>query len=163
MILQRSRFVSTVSGTLNSATCNDKITNNRAPGSPLGTLVVPLGPEPLLHRQFEPRPLVLPRRRQLIPARHPLLARVRARLIRGRELGEYAAAIADLERASVLRPEWPEPYLQRGLFHRFNGTSSQALAELGRFVELAPPGYWRDEASRQIAAIEGENAADGVV
>lgn len=84
-------------------------------------------------------------------------------LIRGRELGEYAAAIADLERASVLRPEWPEPYLQRGLFHRFNGTSSQALAELGRFVELAPPGYWRDEASRQIAAIEGENAADGVV
>ncbi|MFQ3661447.1 MAG: tetratricopeptide repeat protein [Chloroflexaceae bacterium] len=83
-------------------------------------------------------------------------------LIRGRELGEYAEAIADLQQASALRPEWPEPYLQRGLFHRFNGMPAQALADLRRFVELAPEGYWRDEAGRQIAAIEAESAG-GVV
>jgi tetratricopeptide (TPR) repeat protein len=71
-------------------------------------------------------------------------------LIRGRELGEYAAAIRDLERASALRPEWPEPYLQRGLFHRFHGRSAAAIPELRRYIELSGPGYWRDEAGRQL-------------
>ncbi len=80
-------------------------------------------------------------------------------LIRGRELGEYHAAVANLERASALRPEWPEPYLQRGLLHRFNGAPDAAVAELRRFVELAPAGYWRDEAQRQITIIEGEQGA----
>lgn len=77
-------------------------------------------------------------------------------LIRGRELGEYGPAISDLERASLLRPEWPEPYLQRGLFHRFQNRPEAAVAELRRFVELSEPGYWRDEAERQILLIEGD-------
>lgn len=77
-------------------------------------------------------------------------------LIRGRELGEYQAAIRDLERASALRPEWPEPYLQRGLFHRFHGQPAAAAPELRRYIELAAPGYWRDEAGRQLALIQGE-------
>lgn len=77
-------------------------------------------------------------------------------LMRGRELGEYAAAIADLEQASGLRPEWPEPYLQRGLFHRFNNSPRQASAELRRYLELAPAGYWRDEATRQLAQLASE-------
>lgn len=80
-------------------------------------------------------------------------------LIRGRELGEYRAAIADLERAGGLRPEWPDPYLQRGLFHRFNHAPAAALAELRRYIALAPPGFWRDEAERQIALL----IHDGVV
>ncbi|GAB4442962.1 MAG: hypothetical protein OHK0015_42300 [Chloroflexi bacterium OHK40] len=82
-------------------------------------------------------------------------------LIRGRELGEYAAAISDLERASALRPEWPEPYLQRGLLHRFNGAPGRAVGELRRFVELAPAGYWREEATRQIASLEREGGPPG--
>jgi tetratricopeptide (TPR) repeat protein len=77
-------------------------------------------------------------------------------LIRGRELGEYQAAIRDLDRASALRPEWPEPYLQRGLFHRFHGSPANATAELRRFVELAGPGYWRDEAQRQLGLLQSD-------
>lgn len=81
-------------------------------------------------------------------------------LIRGRELGEYAAAIADLAQAGALQPEWPEPYLQRGLFHRFNQQPAAALVELRRYTELAPPGFWRDEAERQIALIRHDDALD---
>ncbi|NTU83572.1 MAG: tetratricopeptide repeat protein [Chloroflexales bacterium] len=76
--------------------------------------------------------------------------------VRGRELGEYQAAVADLERATALSPDWPDPYLQRGLLHRFNGGLAQARADLGRYLDLAPAGFWRDEAQRQLAAIEGE-------
>ena len=82
-------------------------------------------------------------------------------LIRGRELGEYAGATADLERASALRPDWPEPYLQLGLLHRFNGESAPAAVALRRFLELAPPGYWRDEAERQLLAIGAEDGPAG--
>jgi tetratricopeptide (TPR) repeat protein len=78
-------------------------------------------------------------------------------LIRGRELGDYPGAVSDLERASALRPDWPEPHLQLGLLHRFNGQTARAALALGRYVELAPAGYWRDEARRQIAAIEAES------
>ena len=81
-------------------------------------------------------------------------------LIRGRELGEYRAAIADLDQAGALRPDWPEPYLQRGLFHRFNHQPTAALTDLRRYAELAPPGFWRDEAERQIALIAHENAVE---
>jgi tetratricopeptide (TPR) repeat protein len=77
-------------------------------------------------------------------------------LIRGRELGEYALAISDLERASALRPDWPEPYLQRGLFHRFQGRAEAAIPELRRYIELAAPGYWRDEAGRQLELVRVE-------
>lgn len=76
--------------------------------------------------------------------------------VRGRELGEYQAAVADLGRASDLRPDWPEPYLERGLLHRFNGSPEQARADLARYLELAPPGYWRDEARRQLAGLDGD-------
>ncbi len=86
-------------------------------------------------------------------------AHYRRGLIRGRELGEYRAAVSDLERASALRPEWPEPYLQLGLLHRFNGEQPKAAVALRRFVALAPPGYWREEAERQLAAIDAEGGA----
>lgn len=76
--------------------------------------------------------------------------------IRGRELGEYAAAVTDLARAASLRPDWPEPYLQRGLLHRFNGRADLARADLAQYIALAPPGYWRDEAARQIEALQAE-------
>lgn len=76
--------------------------------------------------------------------------------VRGRELGEYEAAVADLGRASALDPLWPDPYLQRGLLHRFNGSPAEARADLARYLELAPEGEWRDEAARQLAALEGE-------
>jgi len=81
-------------------------------------------------------------------------------LIRGRELGEYGPAISDLQRASALRPDWPEPYLQRGLFHRFHGHAAEAIPELRRFVELAAPGFWRDEASRQLELLRAEVQGD---
>lgn len=77
-------------------------------------------------------------------------------VICGRELGQISDAVAALDRASALRPDWPEPYLQRGLLRRFNGEPGAALADLRRYCELAPPGYWRDEAARQLAGLEGE-------
>lgn len=81
-------------------------------------------------------------------------------LIRGRELGEYHAAIADLDQAGALQPDWPEPYLQRGLFHRFNHQPAAALVDLRRYTELASPGFWRDEAERQIVLIAHDSAVD---
>lgn len=82
--------------------------------------------------------------------------------IRGRELGEYSAAIVDLERATALRPELPEPYLQRGLLHRFNGDPAAAARDLRRYLERAPEGFWRAEAERQLLALQrdpgGESA-----
>jgi tetratricopeptide (TPR) repeat protein len=77
-------------------------------------------------------------------------------VVRGRELGEYHGAVANLEQASALRPDWPEPHLQLGLLHRFNGAPAAAIAALRRYLELAPDGYWAAEAERQIAAVEGE-------
>jgi len=77
-------------------------------------------------------------------------------LIRGRELGEHRLAIADLTSASEIRPDWPEPYLQRGLFHRFHGDPQEAIADLERYVGLAEAGYWRDEAQRQIDLLRAE-------
>jgi tetratricopeptide (TPR) repeat protein len=77
-------------------------------------------------------------------------------LIRGRELGEHLAAIEDLTRASELRPEWADPYLQRGLFHRFHGNPPEAIADLERFIALASPGYWREEAERQLALLRAD-------
>jgi tetratricopeptide (TPR) repeat protein len=91
---------------------------------------------------------------QLWPAFAP--AHYQLGLICGRELGEYRAALAHLDQASELRPDWPEPYLQRGLLHRFNGEPARAAVELRRFIELAPPGYWRDEAERQLVQLRGD-------
>lgn len=82
-------------------------------------------------------------------------------VIRGRELGDYSGAVADLGRAIALEPQWPEPYLQRGLLHRFNGAPAEAVADLRRYLELAPEGYWRDEAERQIAALAGDLGPPG--
>jgi tetratricopeptide (TPR) repeat protein len=76
--------------------------------------------------------------------------------VRGRELGEYAPAVADLSRAIELDPAWPDPYLQRGLLYRFNGSSADARADLARYLDLAPEGAWREEAARQLAALAHE-------
>lgn len=77
-------------------------------------------------------------------------------VVRGRELGEYRAAVDDLQRAMMLRPDWPEPYIQRGLLHRFNGAPAAAAVDLRRYLELDPDGYWRDEAERQLEALRAE-------
>lgn len=81
-------------------------------------------------------------------------------VIRGRELNDYTGAVRDLTVAIELGPEWPEPYLQRGLLHRFHGaaTAERALADLRRYLELGPSEWWRVEVERQIANIESEIA-----
>ncbi len=90
----------------------------------------------------------------------PTFARAyyRSGLIRGRELGLYTAAVIELGRAITLQPEWPEPYLQRGLFHRFNGNPAAAINDLQRYLELGGDGYWRGEAERQLAQLHREAA-----
>jgi tetratricopeptide (TPR) repeat protein len=77
-------------------------------------------------------------------------------LIRGRELNEHAAGIADMSQAIAIDPERPEPYLQRGLFQRFHGDSRAALADLQHYVTIANDAFWRAEAQRQIAMIRAE-------
>lgn len=91
----------------------------------------------------------------------PTMAHVyyRRGLICGRELGNYAAAFADLYRATELCPEWAEPYLQRGLFYRFQGNPTEAIANLQRFLELSDYSDWREEAEHQIAQIRAELGA----
>ena len=78
-------------------------------------------------------------------------------LIRGRELGDHAGGIADLGQAIALEPEWPDPYLQRGLFERFHGDQRAALADLRHYLSIAHDAYWRGEAERQIAMIQAES------
>lgn len=74
-------------------------------------------------------------------------------LIRGRELSEHDQAIADLTRAIELYPDWPDPYLQRGLFQRFHGDPRAAIADLQRYLDLGGDPAWRGEAQRQLAAL----------
>ena len=80
--------------------------------------------------------------------------------IRGRELGEYDQARADLSNAIRLAPEWAEPYLQRGMLQRFHGETEAALSDLRQFVSIAPEGYWKSEALHQIEALVAEGEGD---
>lgn len=88
----------------------------------------------------------------------PTMARAhyRSGVIRGRELGEYRAALSDLAAAAALEPDWPEPYLQRGLFQRFHGDSAGALVDLEHYLTLGGDEYWRGEAQRQVEQIYAE-------
>jgi tetratricopeptide (TPR) repeat protein len=81
-------------------------------------------------------------------------------LIRGRELSQHAQAIADLTHATELAPEWPEPYLQRGLFQRFHGDPRAALGDLQHYLELGGERDWRAEAERQVALLRAELDVD---
>lgn len=81
-------------------------------------------------------------------------------LIRGRELNQPHEAITDLTRAIALAPEWPDPYLQRGLLLRYSGSPEAAADDLRRFIALAPGSAWHAEAERQLAAIQHDLAAD---
>ncbi len=78
--------------------------------------------------------------------------------IRGRELNEYEPAVADLTQAIELAPDWPDPYLQRGLFHRFHGALDMALADLQHYLMLGGDTYWRGEAERYVRQIQDELA-----
>jgi hypothetical protein len=89
-------------------------------------------------------------------------ARYRSGLIRGRELGQYHAALDDLAATTALEPEWPEPYLQRGLFQRFHGDNAGALADLRRYLDLGGDEYWRGEAQRQVEQIQAEQHVGGL-
>ena len=84
------------------------------------------------------------------------LAYYRRGLVRGRELGQYREALRDLGEAIKLEPEWPEPYLQRGLFQRFQGNSRAAMADLEQYLSLGGELYWRLEAERQLQMIREE-------
>jgi tetratricopeptide (TPR) repeat protein len=77
-------------------------------------------------------------------------------LIRGRELSQHQQAIDDLTTAIELDPEWPEPYLQRGLFQRFHGDPRAAIEDLQRFLDLGGDRDWRGEAERQIAMLRAD-------
>ena len=77
-------------------------------------------------------------------------------LIRGRELSQHHQAIDDLTKAIELDPEWPEPYLQRGLFQRFHGDPQAAIEDLQRFLDLGGDREWRGEAERQIAMLRAD-------
>lgn len=88
----------------------------------------------------------------------PQLAQVyyRRGLIRGRELRDHHAAIADMTKAIELSPDWPDPYLQRGLFERFHGDPHAALIDLRQYLALAEDTAWRIEAENQIRMLEEE-------
>jgi tetratricopeptide (TPR) repeat protein len=78
--------------------------------------------------------------------------------LKGREFDDYTGAIRDLSAAIELRPEWAEPYLQRGLLHRFHGrvSAERALEDLRRYLELGASPFWRSEVERQIEMLEAE-------
>jgi tetratricopeptide (TPR) repeat protein len=87
-----------------------------------------------------------------------VMARYRRGLIRGRELGEYREAHEDLTSVIALHAEWPEPYLQRGLFQRFHGDPHAAIADLQQYLALGGEPYWRFEAQQQITMLREEIA-----
>ena len=63
-------------------------------------------------------------------------------------------------RAITINPQWPEPYLQRGLFERFHGDLRAALADLQQYVAISDDSFWRNEAERQIAMIQADLGSD---
>jgi len=63
-------------------------------------------------------------------------------------------------RAIAIDPQWPEPYLQRGLFERFHGDLRAALADLQQYVAISDDPFWRGEAERQLAMIQAELDGD---
>jgi len=77
-------------------------------------------------------------------------------VIRERELGQRTAGLLDLSHAIKLTPEWPEPYLRRGLIRRFHGEPDGAIADLERYLELGGDSSWRGEAERQLVALRAE-------
>jgi tetratricopeptide (TPR) repeat protein len=86
------------------------------------------------------------------------VAYYRSGLTRSRELGEYEQGIADFTQAITLDPEWPEPYLQRGLVQRFHGNLQAAVDDLRCYLSLETHSHWRQEAERQLAQIERDAA-----
>jgi hypothetical protein len=84
-------------------------------------------------------------------------------LIRGRELNDPVAGIADMGHAIAIDPQWPEPYLQRGLFERFHGDLRTALADLQQYVSISDDPFWRSEAERQITLIQADLDGDAAI
>lgn len=77
-------------------------------------------------------------------------------IVRSRELGQHEQGLDDLGRAIEYAPELAEAYLRRGLIQRFHGDLHAAIADLRRFIALAPGSSWCAEAERQITQLEQE-------
>ena len=76
-----------------------------------------------------------------------------------RESGQHQAALRDLDELERLLPRQAEVAYQRGLVHLAERRGEEALAELGRAVELEPT-HWRALLARaQARASRGERDA----
>jgi tetratricopeptide (TPR) repeat protein len=51
---------------------------------------------------------------------------------------DYRLAIADYDRAIILRPDYAEAYFSRGVAHTLQGNNEDAIADFGRAIRLRP-------------------------
>ncbi|MEU5893867.1 tetratricopeptide repeat protein [Streptomyces sp. NPDC047461] len=69
------------------------------------------------------------------------------------ELGEYSAAIDDLDRADALAPDTPQTLRRRGDYYRITRRPQESMRDLQRAVELSPldPMVWTSRGSTHNA------------
>jgi tetratricopeptide (TPR) repeat protein len=65
--------------------------------------------------------------------------------------GNYVAAIEELNHAIALRPDYPEAYNNRGVYHKMQGNYRKAIADYTRSLDLDNPEPYKPYNSRGIA------------
>ena len=83
-------------------------------------------------------------------------------LLRGQMWGavyEWDFALADLDTAVELAPDYPEAYYLRGMFLAARAEPDRALSDLQQTVALDPDGRYAADARAAIAAIERQQEA----
>ena len=80
------------------------------------------------------------------------------RCIAGADLGQLDQAIKDCSKAIELNPKWAQPYYGRGAAFRAQGLKSQAIADLEKYLQLAPPAFDRDrtQAASWLGELKGQ-------
>ena len=74
---------------------------------------------------------------------------------------EWDAVLADYHRAIEADPAYAPAYFQRGVLYYTEGPREQALPDFERYLELAPEGFYADEAADYIESIAVELEALG--
>ncbi len=69
---------------------------------------------------------------------------------------KHEQALADLNHALELNPEFAQVYGNRGLVYKAIGETEKAIADLEHFLELSDNPQWRLMIEQQLGELRGE-------